>query len=41
MMLLSMVHSREILQGKKEGRGDTSQGQNWSNFRNARMDKVR
>ncbi|CAM9147172.1 unnamed protein product [Ectocarpus sp. 12 AP-2014] len=39
MMLLSMVHSREILQGKKEGRGDTSQGQNWSNFRNARMDK--
>ncbi|CAN0433394.1 unnamed protein product, partial [Laminaria digitata] len=34
MMLLSMVHSREIEQGKREGRGDTSQAQNWSNFRN-------
>lgn len=41
MMLLSMVHSREIQEGKREGRGDTSQAQNWSNFRNARIDKVR
>lgn len=40
MMLLSMVHSREVEQGKREGRGDTSQAQNWSNFRNASVDKV-
>lgn len=40
-MLLSMVHTREILEGRREGRGDTSQAQNWSNFRNARVDKVR
>lgn len=39
-MLLSMVHTREILEGKREGRGDTSQAQNWSNFRNASVDKV-
>lgn len=41
MTLLSMVHAIEVQQGKREGRGDTSQGQNWSNFRNAHMDKVR
>lgn len=41
MMLLSMVHSREVEQGKREGRGDTSQAQNWSNFRNASVDKAR
>lgn len=41
MMLLSMVHSREVEQGKRESRGDTSQGQNWSNFRNASVDKAR
>lgn len=41
MMLLSMVHASEVLQGKREGRGDTSQVQNWSNFRNASVDKVR
>ncbi|CAM9234327.1 unnamed protein product, partial [Sphacelaria rigidula] len=40
MTLLSMVHAIEVQQGKREGRGDTSQGQNWSNFRNAHMDKV-
>lgn len=40
MILLSMVHDVEIKQGKREGRGDTSQAQNWSNFRNARMDRV-
>lgn len=39
-MLLSMVHAREILLGKREGRGDTSQAQNWSNFRNASVDKA-